>query len=218
MPLRFSAWCSGYRVYLGQENPAAWRFVFLIGLYALYIVSIWLVEQRHPALGETGVNWKTRLRWNWSKLRGIHHWVGRDCFNRCGGMILGSIHCSGSSPPKSAKLEATQKPNSVDTSGLCYSLCWLVVLAWSAARQGVQLEVAVASLDLYLQSGYDWLGSGQCPSLTILDFSISLYLWCWVPLALVILLAAFKGSLGKIAEFLVATTLSSSFALLIFNS
>ncbi len=66
----------------------------LVGLYVLYVISIWIVEQQPPALGETGELTEASDALNNDQSKGIRHRVGRELLwvlAGVGGMILGSI-------------------------------------------------------------------------------------------------------------------------------
>ncbi len=183
--------------------------LFLIGLYALYVVSIWLVERRPPALGETGELEEATEDLETEQAKGIHHWVGRDLLlvlMGVGGMILGSILLV-EAVLQISQVEATQAKLGLTLVGFATAF-ELVVLAWSTARRGATEAAVAGVVGSFTYNVTMTLGAAAIARpLTILDASLLHFplLVMLGSLTLVILLAAFNGSLGKVAGgFLVA--------------
>jgi cation:H+ antiporter len=183
--------------------------LLLIGLYAIYVISIWLVEQRPPALGETGELNEAAEKLEVDQAKGIHPWIGKDLLlvlAGIGGMILGSILLV-EAVRQISSVEATQTKLGLTLVGFATAF-ELVVLAWSTARRGATEAAVAGVVGSFTYNVTMTLGAAAVARpLTILDADL-LHFPLFVmlgSLTLVILLAAFKGSLGRVAGgFLVA--------------
>jgi cation:H+ antiporter len=167
------------------------------------------VEQRPPALGETGELNEAAEKLEVDQAKGIHPWIGKDLLlvlAGIGGMILGSILLV-EAVRQISSVEATQTKLGLTLVGFATAF-ELVVLAWSTARRGATEAAVAGVVGSFTYNVTMTLGAAAVARpLTILDADL-LHFPLFVmlgSLTLVILLAAFKGSLGRVAGgFLVA--------------
>lgn len=184
----------------------------LVGLYALYVITIWRVERRPPALGEVGELEEATEELETERAKGIHHWVGRDLLwvlASVGGMVLGSILLV-EAVRQISPIEATQTKLGLTLVGFATAF-ELVVLAWSTARRGATEAAVAGVVGSFTYNVTMTLGAAAIARpLTIVDANLLHFplLVMLGSLALVILLASFKGSLSRVAGgFLIAAYL-----------
>lgn len=174
----------------------------LIGLYVLYVASIWWVERKPPTLGETG-ELAEAIKELEIQAGGISYWVGKDLLLVLGGLIgiiIGSIMLV-EAVRQISQAEATQTKLGLILIGFATSF-ELVVLAWSTARRGVTEAAVAGVIGSFAYNVTMTLGaSAIAHPLNISDAKLLHFpsLVMLGSLALVILLASFKGYLGKTA-------------------
>ncbi|MDX2212527.1 MAG: hypothetical protein SFY66_04480 [Oculatellaceae cyanobacterium bins.114] len=173
----------------------------LIGLYGLYIAVIWWIERTPPALGETGELAEASAELATEQKQGIQHRVGKDLllvFAGLVGMVLGSILLV-EAVCQISQVEATQTKLALTLVGFATAF-ELVVLAWSTARRG-GTEAAVAGVvGSFTYNVTMTLGAAAIARpLKIVEASLLHFplMFMLGSLALVILLASFKGYLDK---------------------
>lgn len=188
-------------VWDGEVNR--WEGVFLVGLYALYIIGIWLVERQPPALGEVGELAEAAEALETDRLRGVHHWAGRDLalvLAGTGGLIVGSVLLVEAVRQISSS-EAHQTKLGLTLVGFATAF-ELVVLAWSTARRGVTEAVVAGVVGSFAYNVTMTLGAAAIarPLIilepTLLHFPLLAMIGS---LGMVILLAAPKKSLSRSA-------------------
>lgn len=182
------------------NRPEGW---LLVGLYVLYVASIWLVERRPPALGETGELEEAVEELETEQAKGIHHWIGKDLLFVLAGiaaMIVGSILLV-EAVRQISQVEATQTKLGLTLVGFATAF-ELVVLAWSTARRGATEATVAGVVGSFTYNVTMTLGAAAIARpLTIVDASLLHFplLVMLGALVFVILLASAKSSLGKVA-------------------
>ena len=175
----------------------------LIGLYVLYVGSIWLAERQPPALGETGELAEAAEELEIERAKGIHHWIGKDLLFVLAGvaaMVVGSILLV-EAVRQISQVEATQTKLGLTLVGFATTV-ELVVLAWSTARRGATEAAIAGVVGSFAYNVTMTLGSAAIARpLTIVDASLLHFplLVMLGALVFVILLATAQGSLGKVA-------------------
>ena len=174
----------------------------LIGLYALYVVSIWLAERQPPALGETGELAEAAEELEIEQAKGLHHWIGKDLLfvlASVAAMVVGSILLV-EAVRQISQAEATQTTLGLTLVGFATTV-ELVVLAWSTARRGATEAAVAGVVGSFAYNVTMTLGAAAVARpLTIVDAGLLHFplLVMLSALAFVILLAT-EGSLGKVA-------------------
>ena len=175
----------------------------LIGLYILYVVSIWIAERQPPALGETEELTEALEEFAVEQARGIQHRVGKDLllvFAGLAGMVVGSILLV-DAVRQLSPIETTQTKIGLTLIGFATAF-ELVILAWSAARRGVSEAAVAGVVGSFTYNVTMTLGvAAIVRPLTITDASL-LHIPILImlgSLTLVILLASFKGQLDRTA-------------------
>lgn len=116
----------------------------LLALYILYIGIIWIVERQPPAMGETGVLEEAAEELAHEKTR--KHRVGKELLLVAAGLVamaIGSVMLV-EAVRQITRVEETQTTLALTVVGFATSF-ELVILCWSAARQGAT-EVVVAGV------------------------------------------------------------------------
>lgn len=172
----------------------------LIGLYVLYVASIWWAERQPPALGETGELAEAQEE---LEARGGRSWMGKDLFLVMTGivaMIVGSILLV-EAVRQISQVEETQTKLALTLVGFATAF-ELVVLAWSTARRGATEAAIAGVVGSFAYNVTMTLGAAAIARpLTIVDASL-LHLPLLVmmgALGLVIAFALTTGELGKFA-------------------
>jgi len=179
--------------------------LLLVGLYILYVAGIWLVERKPPALGETGELAEAAEELETEQAKGIHHWVGKDLLlvlAGLAGIVFGSILLV-EAVRQMAEIETTQTKLGLTLVGFATAF-ELVILAWSTARRGVTEATVAGVVGSFAYNVTMTLGAAAIARpLKILDASLLHFPLVVMlgSLALVILLASFRGYLGKTAGF-----------------
>lgn len=183
--------------------------LFLIGLYVLYVAVIWLVERKPPALGETGELAEASEELATERKKGIQYRVGKDLllvFAGFVGMIVGSILLV-EAVRQISHVEATQTKLALTLVGLATAF-ELVILTWSTARRGATEAAVAGVVGSFAYNVTMTLGAAAIARpLKILDASL-LHFPLFVmmgSLALVIVLASFRGYLNKTAGVILLT-------------
>lgn len=175
----------------------------LIGLYAVYVGGIWWAERKPPALGETGEIEEAAEAMQSEEARGIHRRVSKDIWLVAAGLvgiIAGSILLV-EAVRQISQVEATQTKLGVVLVGFATSF-ELVVLAWSMARRGATEATVAGVVGSFAYNVTMTLGGAAVAHpLTILDAQLLHFpiVVMMASLALVIVMASLKGSLGKAA-------------------
>jgi cation:H+ antiporter len=118
----------------------------LVGLYVLYVGSIWMIERQPPALGETEVLEETAEKLAHERPEQQKSRVGRELLlvlAGLAGMVVGSILLV-EAVRRITHIEETQTLLALSVVGFATAF-ELVILCWSAARQGAT-EVAIAGV------------------------------------------------------------------------
>ncbi len=191
---------SGF-IWDGQINRI--EGLFLIGLYVLYVAVIWWIERKPPDLGETGELEEAFEKLAAEQAKGIQHRVGTDLllvFAGLAAMIVGSILLV-EAVRQISQVEATQTKLALTLVGFATAF-ELVVLAWSAARRGVTEAAIAGVVGSFTYNVTMTLGAAgivhpfRIVDASLLHFPLIVMLGS---LALVIVLASFKGHLNKTA-------------------
>ena len=174
----------------------------LIGLYVLYVGSIWLAERQPPVLGETGELAEAAEELEIERAKGLHHWIGKDLLFVLAGvaaMIVGSILLV-EAVRQISQVEATQTKLGLTLVGFATTV-ELVVLAWSTARRGATEAAIAGVVGSFAYNVTMTLGSAAIARpLTIVDASLLHFPLLVMLGALVFVnLLATEGSLGKVA-------------------
>ncbi|MBF2014243.1 MAG: sodium:calcium antiporter [Rivularia sp. T60_A2020_040] len=175
--------------------------LFLIGLYVLYVGVIWCVERKPPALGETGEVADASEKLEIEQKKGIQHRVGKDLllvFSGFFGMILGSILLV-EAVRQISQVEATQTKLALTLVGFATAF-ELVILAWSTARRGATEAAVAGVVGSFAYNVTMTLGAAAIVRpLKIVDASLLHFplIAMLGSLVLVIVLASFRGYLGK---------------------
>lgn len=184
-------------VWDGQVNRL--EGLLLIGLYVVYVASIWLIERQPPALGETG-----ELQEAIAELaEGRRFWMSREALLVLAGlaaMVLGSIVLV-EAVRQISQIEATQTRLALTLVGFATAF-ELVVLAWSTARRGATDAAVAGVVGSFAYNVTMTLGAAAVARpLVIVDAQLLHYplLAMLGSLALAIALASFKNSLGQAA-------------------
>lgn len=177
--------------------------LFLIGLYVLYVAAIWWVERKPPVLGEAGELAEASEELATEQAKGIQHRVGKDLLLVFAGfvaMIMGAILLV-EAVRQISHVETTQTKLALTLVGFATAF-ELVILAWSTARRGAT-EVAVAGVvGSFAYNVTMTLGAAATARpLKIVDASLLHFplITMLGSLALVIVLASFKGYLNRLA-------------------
>lgn len=173
----------------------------LVGLYVLYVSLIWTLERRPPTLGETEELVEAAEQLEMERLRGIHHWIGRDLLLVLAGLaaMVGGATLLVEAIRQISGVEATQTVLGLTLVGFATAF-ELVVLAWSAARRGASEAVVAGVVGSFAYNVTMTLGvAAIVRPLTVLDASqlhrpLLAMMAC---LILVILLALPKQHLGR---------------------
>lgn len=177
--------------------------LFLIGLYALYVISIWIVEQQPPTLGETGELTEAAETLEAEQTKGIRHRVGEDLLWVVAGLIslvLGSILLV-EAVRQISSVEATQTKLGLTLVGFATAF-ELVVLAWSTARRGATEAAIAAVVGSFTYNMTMTLGTAAIARpLMVLDSSLLHFplLVMLGSLLVIIALTAFTKSLSRLA-------------------
>ena len=175
----------------------------LIGLYALYVGSIWLAERQPPALGETGELAEAAEELEIERAKGLHHWLGKDLLFVLAGvaaMVVGSILLV-EAVRQISQVEATQTKLGLTLVGFATTV-ELVILAWSTARRGATEAAVAGVVGSFAYNVTMTLGAAAIARpLTIVNAGLLHFplLVMLGALVFVILLATAQGSLGKVA-------------------
>jgi cation:H+ antiporter len=172
----------------------------LVGLYVIYVGTIWIVERRPPALGEVHeLEEAERAAAN----PGTQRRVGRELL-----LVLAGVAAMAAGA--SLLVEAVQRITHVESAQTALGLTLvgfatafeLVVLAWSAARRGASEAVVAGVVGSFAYNVTMTLGAGALARpLAIVDAASLRFPWLGMlaALCLVVLLAAPKGQLGRVA-------------------
>ncbi len=177
--------------------------LFLVGLYVLYVAIIWWAERKPPALGETGELAEASEELAANQGKGIQHRVGKDLllvFAGFVGMIVGSSLLV-EAIRQISQVEATQTKLALTLVGFATAF-ELVILAWSTARRGASEAAVAGVIGSFAYNLTMTLGAAAIARpLKILDASLLHFplIAMMGSLALVIVLASFKGYLDKAA-------------------
>lgn len=172
----------------------------LIGLYALYVASIWWAERQPPALGETGELEEAREE---LEQGGARSRISKDLLLVLAGivaMILGSILLV-EAVRQISQVEETQTKLALTLVGFATAF-ELVVLAWSTARRGATEAAIAGVVGSFAYNVTMTLGAAAIVRpLSIVDASLLHFplLVMMGALVFVIALALTTGSLGKLA-------------------
>ena len=175
----------------------------LIGLYVLYVASIWWVERKPPALGETAELAEASKELATERAKGIQPWVGKDLLLVLAGvfgMIVGSLLLV-EAVRQISHVEATQTKLGLTLVGFATAF-ELVILAWSTARRGVTEAAVAGVVGSFTYNVTMTLGAAAIARpLKILDASLLHFplIVMLGSLAFVVVVASFKGYLGKTA-------------------
>lgn len=178
--------------------------LFLIGLYVFYVAVIWWVERRPPALGETGEIEEASEEFAAEQAKGIQHRVGKELLFVLSGfaaMIAGSILLV-EAVRQISQVEATQTQLALSLVGFATAF-ELVILAWSTSRRGVTEAAVAGVVGSFAYNVTMTLGAAAIARpLKIVDASLLHFplIVMLGSLALVIVLASFKGYLHKTAS------------------
>lgn len=177
--------------------------LFLIGLYVLYVAVIWWVERKPPALGETGELEEASEELATEQAKGIQRRVGKELllvFAGFASMIVGSIVLV-EAVRQISQVEATQTKLALTLVGFATAF-ELVILAWSTARRGATEAAVAGVVGSFAYNVTMTLGAAAIARpLKIVDASLLHFplIAMLGSLALVIVLASFKGFLNKTA-------------------
>jgi cation:H+ antiporter len=176
--------------------------LLLIGLYVLYVAVVWWLERQPPALGETRELAEAAEALASEPAKGQR--LGEDVLRVLAGlvaMVIGSILLV-EAVRQISNIEATQTKLALSLVGFATAF-ELVVLAWSTARRGVTEAAVAGVVGSFAYNVTMTLGAAALVRpLKIVDASL-LHLPLIVMLAslgLVIILASFKGYLGRTAS------------------
>ena len=174
----------------------------LIGLYVLYVGSLWLAERQPPALGETGELAEAAEELEIERAKGLHHWIGKDLLFVLAGvaaMVAGSILLV-EAVRQISQAEATQAKLGLTLVGFATTV-ELVILAWSTARRGATEAAVAGVVGSFAYNVTMTLGSAAVARpLTIVDAGLLHFPLLVMLSALVfVILLATEGSLGKVA-------------------
>lgn len=169
----------------------------LVALYVLYVGAIWWAERRPPALGEVGELAEAREAAD----SGRPSKVGRDLLLVLAGVAAMAVGAT-------VLVEAVQRLSGVEATQTRLGLTLvgfatgfeLVVLAWSAARRGISEAVVAGVVGSFAYNATMTLGAGALARPLVLADAAVLRLPLVLmlgSLALVILLAARRGRLGR---------------------
>ena len=178
--------------------------LLLIGLYVLYVAVIWWVERKPPALGETGELAEAAEELASEQAKGSQHRVGKDLllvFAGFAAMIVGSVLLV-EAVRQISQVEATQTKLALSLVGFATAF-ELVILAWSTARRGATEAAVAGVVGSFAYNVTMTLGAAAIArSLKIVDASLLHFplIVMLGSLALVIVLASFKGYLHKTAS------------------
>jgi cation:H+ antiporter len=172
----------------------------LVGLYIIYVAAIWAVERRPPALGEVHELEEAETAATNPSAR---HRIGRELLLVLAGVAAMAVGAS-------LLVEAVQRITQVESTQTALGLTLvgfatafeLVVLAWSAARRGASEAVVAGVVGSFAYNVTMTLGAGALARpLAIVDAAGLHRPWLAMIAALgvVILLAAPKGRLGRMA-------------------
>lgn len=172
----------------------------LVGLYILYVVAVWAVERRPPALGEVHELEKAEHTAANPSAQGR---IGRDLLLVLAGVAAMAVGATllVDAVQRITYVESTQTRLGLTLVGFATAF-ELVVLAWSAARRGASEAVVAGVVGSFAYNVTMTLGAGALARpLSIID-AASLHLpWLAMIAALcvVVLLAVPKGRLGRVA-------------------
>jgi cation:H+ antiporter len=174
----------------------------LVALYALYIAIIWILERQPPALGETGVLAEAAeaLAHEEPGKKGL---VGRELLFVVAGlaaMVIGSVMLV-EAVRQITHVEETQTTLALSVVGFATSF-ELVILCWSAARQGTTEVVVAGVVGSFAYNVTMTLGGAALiRPLSIVDATLlhKPAMAMLAALVLVILLAAPNNHLSKVA-------------------
>ncbi len=183
--------------------------LLLVGLYALYVITIWVAERQPPALGETSELVEAAEELQIEQTKGIQHRVGKDLFlvfAGLSGMIVGSILLV-EAIRQISQVEETQTKLGLTLVGFATAF-ELVVLAWSTARRGATEAAIAGVVGSFTYNVTMTLGAAAIARpLKILDADLLHFplLVMLASLVLVIVMASFNGSIGRVqGGFLIA--------------
>jgi cation:H+ antiporter len=169
--------------------------LLLVAAYVVFIVVIWVVERRPPALGET-----SELDEAAEAVPGGRR-VGRELVLVIAGVAAMAVGASVlvEGVRRISEVEATQARLGLVVVGFATAF-ELVVLAWSAARRGVTAAVVAGVVGSFTYNVTMTLGAGALARpLSIVDAAQLHVPWLamLVALAVVLVLASPSGSLGR---------------------
>jgi cation:H+ antiporter len=134
--------------------------LLLVGGYVAFVATIWLLERRPPALGETG-----ELEEQAEALAGEggtpRHRVGRELVLVLGGLVLMAAGATAlvEGIRRITDVESVQTDLGLVVVGFATAF-ELVVLAWSAARRGVAAAVVAGVVGSFTYNVTMTLGAG----------------------------------------------------------
>ncbi|AGK59767.1 Ca2+/Na+ antiporter [Hyphomicrobium denitrificans 1NES1] len=172
----------------------------LVGLYIVYVGTIWIVQRRPPALGEVH---ELEEAENAASNPGGRRRISRELL-----LVLAGVAAMAAGA--SLLVEAMQQITHVESTQTSLGLTLvgfatafeLVVLAWSAARRGASEAVVAGVVGSFAYNVTMTLGAGALARpLAIVDAASLHFPWLAMlaALLLVVVLAAPKASLSRVA-------------------